>query len=323
MGADDARYDLTTLGETMLRISVAPGIALEQAEAAALHVGGAESNVACALAQLGRRVAWASRLPDLPTGRRVANALRQRGVDLSHVKWCREGRVGTYYVELRLKPTPVRVTYDRAGSCAACMEPDHLPLGALLDTRLLHLTGITPALSAGCRAAVARVVDAARERGTPFSFDVNYRGKLWPPGDARRVLEPLGRGAELLFIGQSDAQTVFGIDGDPERVIAELRERFQPRQIVMSVGEAGMVAWDGAATISQPAQPTAVLDRVGAGDALAAGVIHGWLEGDFRAGLAYGQALAALALRTHGDIVTITPDELDGLIAVESSRPQR
>ena len=75
MGADDARYDLTTLGETMLRISVAPGIALEQAEAAALHVGGAESNVACALAQLGRRVAWASRLPDLPTGRRVANGM--------------------------------------------------------------------------------------------------------------------------------------------------------------------------------------------------------------------------------------------------------
>jgi 2-dehydro-3-deoxygluconokinase len=323
MGADTPRYDLTTLGETMLRISVAPGIALERTTAAALHAGGAESNVACVLAQLGRRVAWSSRLPDLPTGRLIANALRQCGVDLAHVEWCREGRVGTYYVELRLKPTPVRVTYDRAGSCAAGMDPDHLPLAALLDTRLLHLTGITPALSAGCRAAAVRLVDAARERGTPFSFDVNYRGKLWPPDDARRVLEPLARGAEILLIGQTDAKTVFGIDGEPGGIIAELRDRFQARQIVLSVGEAGIVAWDGARLVRQPAQPTAVIDRIGAGDALAAGVIHGWLEGDFHAGLAYGQALAALALRTHGDIVTLTPGDLGELVAGGSSRPQR
>ena len=316
-------YDLTTLGETMLRISVPPGAALETADGAALHAGGAESNVACALARLGRRVAWASRLPDLPTGRFIANALRQCGVDLSLVTWCPVGRAGVYFVERRLKPSPVRVTYDRAGSCAARLQPGELPLEALLDTRLLHLTGITPALSGGCRRAVARLADEARARAVPFSFDINYRRKLWTPRAARRALPPLARGAALLVAGAADAAEVFGFTGEPSRVILELRDTFEARQVVLSVGEEGVVAWDGRRLHQQAAQPTAVIDRIGAGDALAAGVIHGWLNGDFAAGLRYGQALAALALRTEGDIVVVSPAELEELVAGGSSRPQR
>ena len=316
-------YDLTALGETMLRISVPPGIALETAGCAALHAGGAESNVACTLARLGRRVAWASRLPQLPTGRFIANALRQCGVDLSLVEWCPAGRVGAYYVERRLPPSPVRVTYDRADSCAAGLEPGRLPLDALLDTRLLHLTGITPALSVGCRQAVERLVGEARARGVPFSFDLNYRRKLWPPEAARHALPPIARGAALLFAGVADAAEVFGFTGEPSRVAASLCEAFEARQVVLSVGEKGVVAWDGRSLHRQPAQETAVIDRIGAGDALAAGVIHGWLGGDFAAGLRYGQALAALALRTEGDLVVVSPDELDELVAGSGPRPQR
>jgi 2-dehydro-3-deoxygluconokinase len=316
-------FDLTTLGETMLRISVPPGVALETAGAAALHAGGAESNVACALARLGRRVAWASRLPDLPTGRFIANALRQCGVDLSLVTWRPGGRVGAYYVERRLKPSPVRVTYDRAGSCASQMQPGEIPLDALLDTRLLHLTGITPALSESCRQSVERLVGEARARSVPFSFDINYRRKLWPPDAARRTLLPLARGAELLLAGAADAAEVFGLTGEPAQVAEALRDTFQARRVVLSVGEEGVAAWDGRRLHRQAAQPTAVIDRVGAGDALAAGVIHGWLDNDFAAGLRYGQALAALALRTEGDLIVITPAEMEELVAAGSSRPQR
>ncbi|MGI6099073.1 MAG: sugar kinase [Lentisphaerae bacterium] len=316
-------YDLTTLGETMLRISVPPGTVLETAGSAALHAGGAESNVACALARLGRRTAWASRLPQLPTGRLIANALRQCGVDLSLVEWCPAGRVGTYYVELRLPPSPARVTYDRTGSCAANLDPDRLPLDALLDTRLLHLTGITPALSEGCCQALARLTGEARARGVPFSFDLNYRRKLWSPAAARKALPMIARGTALLFAGASDAAEVFGFSGDPEQVIASLRETFEAQQVVLTVGAEGVVAWDGRDIRRHSAQDTAVIDRIGAGDALAAGVIHGWLDGDFTAGLRYGQALAALALRTDGDIVVVTPDELDELVAGSGPRPQR
>ncbi len=316
-------YDLTTLGETMLRISVPPGTALETAGGAALHAGGAESNVACALARLGRRVAWASRLPELPTGHFIANALRQCGVDLSLVEWCTSGRVGAYYVELRLPPSPVRVTYDRADSCAAGLEPGRLPLDAMLATRLLHLTGITPALSGSCLQAVERLCGEARARGVPFSFDINYRRKLWSPEAARRTLPPLARGAALLFAGVADAAEVFGFEGEPPEVAAALRDAFEARQVVLSVGGEGVVAWDGQNLLRQPAQDTAVIDRIGAGDALAAGVIHGWLGGDFTAGLRYGQALAALALRTQGDIVAVSPAELYELVAGGGPRPQR
>ena len=150
--SDQPFYVVTTIGETMLRISVGAGFAIETARAADLHAAGAESNVAAALASLGRRVAWASRLPDNPPGRLIAGELRRAGVDLTQVQWCLTGRVGTFFVELTPPPAAVQVTYDRADSCASQLSPDSIDWDRLLDTRLLHLTGITPALSASCAA---------------------------------------------------------------------------------------------------------------------------------------------------------------------------
>lgn len=206
----------------MLRLSTPPGIPLETGRTLDLHAGGAESNVAATLAQLGHRAAWCSRLPQLPTGRFIANALRQRGVDLSLVTWCQSGRVGTYYVELNQPPTPVQVTYDRADSCAARLTPENLPLAELLNTRLLHLTGITPALSPTACAATRRLTDAARHNAIPFSFDINYRQKLWPPDAAKAALTQLAHQAEILLVAAADAATLFGISGPPERVATDL-----------------------------------------------------------------------------------------------------
>jgi 2-dehydro-3-deoxygluconokinase len=316
-------YDLSTLGECMLRISTPPGTPLENAASANLHAAGAESNVAAALAALGHRTAWASALPDTPPGRFIANALRVAGVDLSHVAWTAAGRVGSFYVELEQPPTPVRVTYDRAGSTASEMTPARVDWPRLLDTRLLHLTGITPALSAGCLALTLEAVRRAREQGVPISFDINYRRKLWPAAPARDTLLPLIREVDLLFVGESDAAEVFGLNGPAEEKLNDLANLTRAKQIVLSVGEQGTVSYDAGTIRRTPAQPTSVIDRLGAGDALAAGVIHGWLANDFALGLRAGAALAALALRRHGDMVICRRVELNALLAGASDRPQR
>ena len=316
-------YDVTTIGETMLRISTPPGHALETSTHADLRPAGAESNVASALAGLGRRVAWCGRLPDNPPGRLIASVLRRSNVDLSLVEWCNTGRVGSFYVELETPPTPVRVTYDRADSCAVAMSPDRIDWARLLNTRLLHLTGITPALSAACRETTIDAVQRAKHAKVPISFDINYRSKLWTPEQAAQTLLPLIQQIDLLLIGRSDARDVFDLSGAPEQILTALADRTGAKTIVLTVGAEGVVALSDGTIHREPAKPTTILDRLGAGDALAAGVIHGWLDHDLPKALRYGTALAAKALRTHGDVVTCGPAELDSLIQTASDRPQR
>ena len=116
-------YDITTIGETMLRLSVPAGERLETAPRFDVHPGGAESNVAALLARLGRRTAWCGALPDSALGRRVAGELRRAGVDVDHIAWRATGRIGTYYVEFSQSPRPIQVIYVRADSCAARASP--------------------------------------------------------------------------------------------------------------------------------------------------------------------------------------------------------
>ncbi len=311
----DARFDLTTIGETMLRLSVPAGKRLELADSLEARPGGAESNVAALLARLGLRTAWCGALPESPLGRLVANHLRLAGVDLGGVAWSAEGRLGTYYVEFAAPPRPTQVIYDRADSCAARLSPDRVAWEHVLDTWLLHLTGITPALSAACRAIVAEAQVRARRAGIPISFDVNYRAKLWSPSDAAAALTPLIRGADLLFCSRADATRVFGLSGRDDAMVTALGERMEAGVTVMSIGEGGVVAWDGRELLHAPAVPATIIDRPGAGDALAAGVIYGWLHGDLALGLRYGTLLAALALSQYGDMVVTTRAEVESLLA--------
>jgi 2-dehydro-3-deoxygluconokinase len=316
-------YDLTTLGETMLRLSVPAGERLETAARFDVHPGGAESNVAALLARLGRRTAWGGALPDAAPGRRVAGELRAAGVDVEHIAWRTSGRMGIYYVEFSQPPRPIQVTYDRADSCAAQLGPEDVAWDALLATRLLHLTGITPALSPTCRALTAAAVARARAAQTPISFDVNYREKLWSTAEAAAALRPLIAGVELLFCGQGDAQRVFGCTGAPEAMLAQLAALSGARTVVMSRGDGGVLATVDGAVLAAEAAPVGLIDRLGAGDALAAGVIDGWLDGDLAAGLRRGAMLAALALSQHGDMVVTTRAELEALLAGQSAAVQR
>jgi 2-dehydro-3-deoxygluconokinase len=313
------RYDLTTLGEIMLRYSVPAGTRLETAAQLDVRPGGAESNLAALLARLGRRTAWLGGLPDNALGRLAANHLRMAGVDLGGVHWCTDGRMGTYYVEFSAPPRPIQVIYDRANSCAAQLAPADVAWDTLLDARLLHLTGITPALSPGCREIVQEALTRAKASGVALSFDVNYRQKLWRAEEATAALTPILREVDILFCGHGDAQRLFHCAGDPPSALRQLAEQTSAGVVVMSIGSAGALAWHGGQVLQVDAVPVAIVDRLGAGDALAAGVLDGWLAGDLDRGLRTGVLLAGLALAQHGDMVVTTRQEVDALLSAAGS----
>src|SRR3989454_6309257 len=198
--------DVVTIGETMVRLSAPPGVPLEQAPQLDVHVAGAESNVAIALCRLGTTAGWISRLVDTPLGRRIVSDLRAHGVDVARVVWAPDGRVGVYFLEQGIPPRQHRIIYDRAQSAMALLNPDDIDWEFVRSTRLVHLTGITPALSAGCRTAASRAIAEARRGKALVCFDVNYRAKLWSADEAKMALEPLLAEVDILITTADDAR---------------------------------------------------------------------------------------------------------------------
>ncbi len=311
----DIQYDLLTFGESMVRMTTAPGVRLESAGSLAVTVGGAESNVAVALARLGRRVAWLSALPENPLGQRIAREIAMHGVDVSSVVWMPGARAGVYFMDTGSLPRPTRVLYDRAGSAIATLDVGAVDPEVVHAARMLHLTGITPALSASAAAICRRLATAATDAGIPVALDVNYRARLWTGDAARAGLAPLLERVTLLLCGVDDARAVWGLDGDPEDVARALLDRSAAGVVVVTAGARGAVAVPrgaGSAVVRQPAAPVQPIDPVGAGDAFAAGVLHRWLDapGDLAGALRSGAALAALKMTIAGDFAIVTPHEL-------------
>jgi 2-dehydro-3-deoxygluconokinase len=304
------RFDVSTFGEMMLRLSVRSGERLETANTFEVHPAGAEANVVTLLARLERKTLWTGALPQNPLGRRAANALRVAGVDASGVIWNAQGRMGTYFVEFGEPPRGIQVTYDRAHSSITQLDIKDMDWDLLLETRLLHLTGITPALAPTCRGIINEAIHKAKDRGIPISFDINYRQKLWSETEAAKTLLPLIQNVEILFCSQADAMRLFHINGSMEEIAQKLHEQSKAHYVVMTFGEQGAILWNGTQWQQGAARHTTIVDRLGAGDALAAGVIHGWLDGDLSAGLKYGVTLSALALSQHGDMVVTNKSEL-------------
>ena len=315
----EPRFDVTTFGEMMLRLSVPSGERLETASRLDVHPAGAEANVITLLARLERKTLWAGALPQNPLGRRAVNALRVAGVDASGVIWSPQGRMGTYYVEFGEAPRGIQVTYDRAHSSTTQLNVSQIDWDALLDTRLLHLTGITPALSPSCCEIMKEAIRLAHVRGVPVSFDVNYRQRLWSEAQAVETLLPMIQNVELLFCNQADAGRLFHLTGSHDEIAQKLFEQSRARHVVVTIGSQGAILCSGSERKHEPARSTTIVDRLGAGDALAAGVIHGWLDGDLSAGLKYGVTLSALALSQHGDMVITNKSELLALSQQSSS----
>jgi len=308
-------YDLITLGESMWRLSP-PGQyqRLESAQTLDIQLGGAESNVAIAVARLGKKVAWWSRLPDSSLGRHVAHAIHAHGVDVNHVRWA-EGRLGTYFVEFGNPPRPTQVIYDRAHSAASQMQPDDFQWEQLQGVKWLHLTGITPALSQSCLQTVRRAVTEAHKHGTSVSFDLNYRAKLWTPQQAAPILDELAAQASLVIAARRDLKTIFGIDGELETILPQLHTRWNGATIVVTQSAKGAACFDGKTTYQAPAFHIPNPITIGAGDSFDAGLLCALLDGKpLDEALDYGNALAALKLTMPGDIAIVTRQEIENLM---------
>jgi 2-dehydro-3-deoxygluconokinase len=311
------KYDVVTLGETMIRLSPPGKQRIEQAVSLELKIGGAESNVAIDLARLGLRTAWVSRLVDNPLGRRIASEIRAHGVDTSRIIWTQDGRVGTYFIEFGAPPRPSRVWYDRADSAISLLSPQDIDWQILTETRLLHLTGITMALSENCAQIVNLLIDRAQEAGVTVSFDVNYRSKLWSAELAAKALRPLCTKTDILFVSSHDAERLFGCQGGPEQIATQLTEMFGARIVALTMADGGSVCIDESGVHSEGPYPGVVeVDRVGAGDAFASGFLFGYLEGKGLAQcLRYARALSAIKYSISGDLAITTREELETLVS--------
>src|ERR1700730_7133263 len=221
------RYDLLTLGETLLRLSPPAHQRLDQARLFEIGVGGSELNVACLLARLGRRVAWVSRLPEGPLGRIVDGEARRHGVDTSHVRWVADARQGLMFFEPGPAPRNARVIYDRKNSAAADLAFEDAPWEALIAASArIHLSGITPALGPSCRALVLHVAPPAANAGKPVSYDLNYRSTLTTAAEARAMLDTVAPYLELFVVAERDAQAVLGFTEAAERLAEAIAARY-------------------------------------------------------------------------------------------------
>lgn len=315
--------DVFTFGETMLRLAPPEPMRLGQSRTLNTSYGGAESNVAANLARLGKYVVWFSQLPNNPLGWQCAAEIRQHGVDTSTIRWIDDARMGLYFIEYGKTPRGIRVWYDRANSAASQITQDDLPQQAIQDARWIHLTGITPALSDSCRQAAHYALNMARETGKTVSFDVNYRARLWAPDIAAQHLAPFCKAANLLFIALRDAITLFHTATEPAKALHELQQRFGGT-VVITLGEQGALAYDGSQDYQVDAFPVFIVDRIGAGDAFASGVIYRLLEdASLHNALRFGAAFAALALSIEGDTVWGNRADVEAVLATSDGTPDR
>ncbi|MER7459282.1 sugar kinase [Micromonospora sp. NPDC126480] len=309
--------DVATVGETMVVLAPDPPGSLERAGTLAVGVGGAESNVAGYLARLGHRSVWASRVGDDPFGRLVVARLAAAGVDVTAVTVDPDAPTGLYVKDPA--PEGTRVHYYRAGSAAARLDRSVLDDPRLAGARVLHLSGITAALSDSCRDLVAHALTRRSLPGTLVSFDVNHRPGLWPAHRAAPVLRRLADRADVVFVGLDEAARLWGC-ADPIDVRRLLPS---PSTVVVKDGAVAATALPrrGPATVV-PALPVRVVEPVGAGDAFAAGYLSGLLRGlDPAARLRHGHLLAGYALRVPGDTGALPGrDRLDALAAVPDER---
>ena len=289
--------EVLTCGETMAVLR-GPG-PLRLGGSLELSVAGAESNVAIGLARLGHQAGWVGRVGADEPGELVQRTLRAEGVDVSGVTTDPSRPTGLMLAERRIGDL-VRVTYYRSGSAGSRLSPaDILPrIGE--GVRLLHLTGITAALSDTARQCVTDAAARAREASVTVSVDVNYRARLWTPAEARATLLPLTGQADIVFASADELAMLAGHD-DVQVAAQEMLAR-GAGQVVVKRGADGATAYADGATVSVPARQVTVADVVGAGDAFVAGYLSAHLDGaGTRDCLDRATVTAAFAIARSGD----------------------
>jgi 2-dehydro-3-deoxygluconokinase len=317
-------HDIITFGEAMIRLSPSNFRRLEQAQTLDVQVGGAELNTAVGLARLGRNSSWVSRLTDNPLGRLIANRAREAGVDTSHVLFTNEDRVGVYFLEFGAAPRASSVLYDRKDSAIANIQPGMVDWPKVLTgAKWFHVTGITPALSTSAAETTKQALQTARSLGLRTSIDLNYRAKLWTPSEAGKWMSAFMAFCDVLITTEEDMEKVFGIRGDNyESVARQVAEKFSLRVVAITLRQNPLVwrnSWTAIAyragqILSTRTYEVEIVDRLGAGDCFAAGLIHGLLEDDLQMGLDFGVAASAIKHSIPGDFAWISRAEVETLL---------
>jgi len=319
-----SRYDVITLGETMLRFTPPNLKRIEQTTTFDIEVGGSESNLAIGLARLGLKVLWLSRLTNNPLGRLIERTIAGHGVDTSRIIWTENDRVGLYFLEEGKAPRGSQVIYDRKQSAISQMRASELPIDLFHSdcARVLHLSGITPALSPNLAITARRALQLAKEAGWKVSFDLNYRGQLWTPAAALEGCTPFIQATNILLAPLDDVRLIYNLDPESasEQALNVLRQHAPQAIIVLTLGENGAIGVEPQGQIlQQPAFPAEEVGRLGGGDAFAAGFLYGYLtttEREQRLALAlrWGAATAAFKYSIPGDIPMIDRAEIERLI---------
>jgi 2-dehydro-3-deoxygluconokinase len=325
--------DVITFGEAMVRLSPPNFKRLEQAASLDVTVGGAELNTAVALARLGRSSSWVSRLTCNPLGRLVANKAREAGVGTEHIVWTDDDRVGIYFLEFGAAPRASGVLYDRKNAAIASVRSGMVDWAKVFAAaRWFHVTGITPALSAGAAETTREALQAARAAGVRTSIDLNYRVKLWSQADAGRWMSEFMQWCDVLITTEEDTERVFQIKGlSYEDGARRLLERFPLQIVAITLRENPLVwknTWTAIACRGSTVHRTRtyeveIVDRLGAGDSFAAGLIHGLLDDDLQKGLDFGVAASAIKHSIPGDFAWVTRDEVETLLKSGSLRISR
>ncbi len=325
LNRDRSRQHLVSFGEAMIRLTPPGNERLERSLSLDLTVGGAELNTAVGIGCLGISSEWVTALPDTGPGRMVARHARANGVGVSNIHWVGEdeGRTGLYFLEEGVDPRPSAVTYDRKDTAISRINQESFDWDAILDgASVFHLSGITPALSAGARAACMKAVSVASRKGVLVSFDLNYRSKLWSEAEARDAFVALIPMVDILFASRGALGTFFGIEGTREEVLQAAIERLGvaavsitrkkakgSRQLKLqsfALGRSGVLAVSDLRDVE-------VVDRLGGGDAFAAGFLAGYLENPaaLQRAVNLGAAASALKHTMPGDFLSATRAEIE------------
>ncbi|WP_020670742.1 sugar kinase [Amycolatopsis nigrescens] len=266
---------LFTLGETMA-VFTTPSGRLRHAATVNVGMAGAESNVAIGVRRLGGQASWQGRVGADEPGALVLSKIRGEDVETGTVVTDEAARTGLMLKDYRTADV-MRVTYYREHSAGSRLCEADLDAERIAAAGVLHLTGITPALSGSARAAVFTAAEIARSAGVPVSFDVNYRAALWPAELATPVLTDLAGRADVLFAGD-DETALLGMDGSGAGLLDGMRA-LGPAQVVLKLGARGALADVGGARHEVPAFEVRAVDAVGAGDAFVAGYLAELLAG--------------------------------------------
>ncbi|MFS0637678.1 sugar kinase [Mesobacillus foraminis] len=321
---------VVTLGEIMLRFSTLEGERLSETGHLTVNYGGAEANVAVSLSHFGHEAYFVSKVPENPLGRAVERHLKSNGVQTDYL--LKGGnRLGTYYLEAGVGERSAQVTYDRAYSSFSQLSPEEIDLDEVLDgAELLHISGITLALSPALRELALLAFQKAKEKGITTSFDFNYRAKLWTQQEASEAIKPLLPYADICSCGELDAVYLLGLDKEDGALTREdrlksyykkINEMYPDIQYIFSTFRTvlsatsnklqGNLFTDGELYQSRVHHIEPIVDRVGGGDAFAAGILTGILDGLSAARtISFATAASALKHTIHGDCNAFSKEEV-------------